>query len=186
LAAISRLRQELRPEFVQPKIQAVAEEALKRLEPFEANRVSRLEGELGRLLGQVPKEPTLSPIEENSQVLRDLFVLTALGAELLADPLRLRIAYLDALQTGNLHVAGAIERDPMGRAGRALSDQDRHRGRVARGLSASPDLQRRIDGYEGMVRRYRQRFGALRRHLEGEGWMPPDPLIQMAGRSEGS
>jgi hypothetical protein len=84
------------------------------------------------------------------------------------------------------HVAGAIERDPMGRAGRALSDQDRHRGRVARGLSASPDLQRRIDGYEGMVRRYRQRFGALRRHLEGEGWMPPDPLIQMAGRSEGS
>jgi hypothetical protein len=182
LATISRLRQELRPEFVQPKIQAVAEEALKRLEPFEANRLSRLETERQRLQSQVPTEVPLTEVAENTAVMRDLYILNALGSDLLSDPLRLRVVYLDAVAAGNLHMIRAIERDPLGRGRRALTDQDLRRGRIARGLSASPDLQRKLDAYEVMIQRYRGRMASLRRHLQAEGWVASDPLIDMAGQ----
>jgi hypothetical protein len=186
LAAISRLRQELRPEFVQPKIQAVAEEALQRLEPFEVNRVARLEAELGRLQAQVPTEAPLSEIAENTAVLRDLYVLNSLGAEVLNDPLKLRITYLQALEERNLHVLLAIERDPLNRSRQALRTEDVHRGRMLRGLTAAPHLQRKLDAYQAMIGRYRSRFRQLERHLQGEGWTGSDPLVLQAGAGRGA
>jgi hypothetical protein len=180
LAAISRLRQELRPEFVQPKIQALAEEALKRLEPFETNRLSRLEGELQRLQREIPQEAVRSELAENTQTVRDLYVLSQIGAEVLGDPLQLRLAYLQAVEQRNIHVMLALERDPMDRSRQCLTDEDRRRGRIARGLSASPDLQRKIDGYETIIARYRSRFRQLQRHLAAEGWQALDPLVLQA------
>jgi hypothetical protein len=181
LAAISRLRQELRPEFVAPKIQALAEEALKRLEPFEDHRVSRLAVELQRLQGQIPQEPVLTEVQENTAVMRDLYVLNALGAEVLGDPLKLRLAYLSALEQKHVHILLAVERDPLARGRAVLSAEDLQRGRAVRGLTAHPELQARIDGYQRLIARYEARMGSLRRHLAAEGWQALDPLVLQAG-----
>jgi hypothetical protein len=180
LRKIAQVKRETRPEFQAAKVQALGDEALAKVPEYERARVIILEKELARLRGQVPREPVLSELAQNTDMLRTVYVLSQLGSDVLNDPLALKVAYLNAADRGNVHVVTAIERDPMGRAERALTEEDLQRGKALRNLVASPELAQKISAYEGLVRRYEARFARMQRRLQGEGWSPGDQIAELA------
>jgi hypothetical protein len=188
LGEIARLRQELKPEFVAPKIQAVADQAMRRVEIYEQNRVSLFETAQADLVASLPQAPI--PTDADRADYR--FVLGLLqGSPIrvldgerpanLQAPVDAHVLFLQALDDGDVDIVKAMLYGPLKRRRlQALTEDDHRRAQVLLGLAGHPDLQAQITAYQTLVQRYRSRFHALRRHLAAEGWSPADPLVVQA------
>jgi hypothetical protein len=193
LATIGRLQEEVKPEFVQPKVDAVVQEALARLTPFEAHRVARLESELARLQALRPKPAEVSEIEQHRQTSLTLYRLEQLrGYPLeiergrsvpadLNDPLHFSALFETLLSAGHTKALSALLDDALDRHLRFLTAEQRERGQASLGLALSPDLKRQIDGYAQLIQRYRGKFSGMKRRFAERGWTGEDPLQALAG-----
>jgi hypothetical protein len=180
-AEVEQLRRETMPPYVDAKVHKRLSDAAVAIQTYTDKLTALDKGELAQLRAQIPTEPECSELQENTQTAKDLFVLQSLGAEVLNDLLKLRLVYLDALEANTVGVIMAIERDPMNRGIRALQPDDLARGRAVRGLTAAPEIARKIERLELLRRTHASRIATALTRLRRVGWRPPDALEEMAG-----
>jgi hypothetical protein len=192
LAAIAVVKQETMPQYQHAKVQAEVEKALKSIESYEGNRVARLEAEVGRLKAQAPKPPERSEIEAHRFTSLTIYRLQQLEGRAievepgkpirvdLNDPLHFRLLYETLMSAGEVKAISALLDDALDRHLRFLTPEQRERGNSLLGMAASPELKSKIEGYEGMINRYRSKIASMRRRFVAQGWTAPDPLVDRA------
>jgi hypothetical protein len=193
LGKFAVVKQQTLPQYQIEKVQALGDEALKAIEPYEVNRVARLEAEAARLKAQAPQAPRLSEIEEHRQTSLTLYRLEQLQGYPLAidrdhtrpanlnDPGHFSLLFETLMSDGQTKAVDALLNDALDRHLRFLTPEQRDRGNALLGLAASPELKQKIESYEAMIARYRTKINTMKRRFAEQGWAPPDPIAAAAG-----